>query len=66
MAEQGVPIDLPSWFAAIVPAATPKPVVNEINRLFSAVPVFVISGAGLLALGLWLARMLRQRRAAGL
>jgi tripartite-type tricarboxylate transporter receptor subunit TctC len=37
MAEQGVPIDLPSWFAAIVPAATPKPVVNEINRLFSAV-----------------------------
>jgi tripartite-type tricarboxylate transporter receptor subunit TctC len=37
MAEQGVPIDLPSWFAAIVPAATPKPVVNEINRLFNAV-----------------------------
>ncbi|HMA57067.1 MAG TPA: MFS transporter [Pseudolabrys sp.] len=33
---------------------------------FSAVPVFVISGAGLLALGLWLARKLRQRRAAGL
>ena len=37
MAEQGVAIDLPSWFAAIVPAATPKPVVNEINRLFNAV-----------------------------
>ena len=37
MAEQGVPIDLPSWFAAVVPAATPKPVVNEINRLFNAV-----------------------------
>ncbi|HVG51006.1 MAG TPA: tripartite tricarboxylate transporter substrate-binding protein, partial [Xanthobacteraceae bacterium] len=37
MTEQGVPIDLPSWFAAIVPAATPKPVVNEINRLFSTV-----------------------------
>ena len=33
---------------------------------FSAVPVFVMSGAGLLALGLWLARKLRQRRAAGL
>ena len=33
---------------------------------FSAVPVFVISGAGLLALGLWLAHVLRQRRAAGL
>ncbi len=37
MAEQGVPIDLPSWFAAIVPAATPKPVVGEINRLFNTV-----------------------------
>ena len=33
---------------------------------FSAVPVFVMSGAGLLALGLWLAHVLRQRRAAGL
>jgi YNFM family putative membrane transporter len=33
---------------------------------FSAVPVFVISGPGLLALGLWLAHVLRQRRAAGL
>ena len=30
---------------------------------FSAVPVFVMSGAGLLALGLWLAHVLRQRRA---
>jgi tripartite-type tricarboxylate transporter receptor subunit TctC len=37
MAEQGIAIDLPSWFAAIVPSATPKPVVNEINRLFSTV-----------------------------
>jgi predicted MFS family arabinose efflux permease len=33
---------------------------------FSAVPVFLISGAGLLVLGLWLAHVLRQRRAAGL
>jgi YNFM family putative membrane transporter len=33
---------------------------------FSAVPVFLISGAGLLALGLWLAHVLRQRRAQGL
>ena len=32
---------------------------------FTAVPVFVISGAGLLALGLWLAHELRRRRAAG-
>jgi tripartite-type tricarboxylate transporter receptor subunit TctC len=37
MAEQGVPIDLLSWFAAMVPAATPKPVVATINRLFSTV-----------------------------
>lgn len=37
MTEQGVPIDLPSWFAAIVPSATPRPVVNEINRLFNTV-----------------------------
>lgn len=37
MAEQGVPIDLPSWFCAIVPAGTPKPAVLEINRLFSTV-----------------------------
>jgi predicted MFS family arabinose efflux permease len=29
---------------------------------FTAVPVYVISGAGLLALGLWLARELRRRR----
>ena len=33
---------------------------------FTAVPVFLISGAGLLVLGLWLAHVLRQRRAAGL
>ncbi|HET8972419.1 MAG TPA: MFS transporter [Pseudolabrys sp.] len=33
---------------------------------FSAVPVFLTSGAGLIALGLWLAHVLRQRRAAGL
>jgi MFS transporter, YNFM family, putative membrane transport protein len=33
---------------------------------FTAVPVFVMSGAGLLALGLWLAHELRRRRAAGI
>jgi len=33
---------------------------------FTAVPVFVVSGGGLLALGLWLAHLLRQRRAQGL
>jgi MFS transporter, YNFM family, putative membrane transport protein len=33
---------------------------------FSAVPIFVMSGAGLLVLGLWLAHVLRKRRAEGL
>jgi predicted MFS family arabinose efflux permease len=33
---------------------------------FNAVPVFVMSGTGLLALGLWLAHVLRKRRSAGL
>ena len=33
---------------------------------FSAVPIFVVSGLGLFALGLWFAHVLRRRRAAGL
>jgi tripartite-type tricarboxylate transporter receptor subunit TctC len=37
MAEQGVPVDLQSWFAALVPAATPKPIVNQINAWFNQV-----------------------------
>jgi tripartite-type tricarboxylate transporter receptor subunit TctC len=37
MVEQGVPIEILSWFAALVPAATPKPVVAAINTLFSKV-----------------------------
>ena len=37
MAEQGIAMDILSWFAAMVPAATPKPLINEINRLFSTV-----------------------------
>jgi tripartite-type tricarboxylate transporter receptor subunit TctC len=37
MAEQGIAIDLLSWFAAMVPSATPKPVVATINKLFSTV-----------------------------
>ena len=32
---------------------------------FTAVPVFIIAAAGLLALGLWFARALKQRRDAG-
>jgi len=33
MQEHGVPdIDLPGWFAAMVPSATPKPVVDQISK----------------------------------
>jgi tripartite-type tricarboxylate transporter receptor subunit TctC len=35
MTEQRVPMDLTGWFAAIVPAATPRPVVDKINQWFS-------------------------------
>jgi YNFM family putative membrane transporter len=50
------------YFGQTLGVAINAPVFDR----FSAVPVFVMSGAGLLALGLWLARKLRQRRAAGL
>jgi tripartite-type tricarboxylate transporter receptor subunit TctC len=33
MEEQGIPdVDLPGWFAAMVPSATPKPVVDQISK----------------------------------
>ncbi len=32
MTEQGVNMDLNGWFAAFVPAATPKPVVTQLNK----------------------------------
>ena len=33
MEEQGIPnIDLPGWFAAMVPSATPKPVIDQISQ----------------------------------
>ena len=35
--EQGVPIDLTGWWAAMVPAGTPKPVVDTINGWFTQV-----------------------------
>jgi len=35
--EQGVPVEILSWFAALVPSATPKPVVATINGLFNKV-----------------------------
>jgi tripartite-type tricarboxylate transporter receptor subunit TctC len=35
MTEQGVPMDLVGWFAAMVPSATPKPIVAQLNKWFS-------------------------------
>jgi len=37
MAEQGVPMDLTGWWAALVPAGTPKPVVDQINGWFKEI-----------------------------
>jgi tripartite-type tricarboxylate transporter receptor subunit TctC len=34
MVESGYPIDLPGWWGAFVPAETPKPIVEQLNRLF--------------------------------
>jgi tripartite-type tricarboxylate transporter receptor subunit TctC len=34
MTELGVPMNVIGWWAAIVPAGTPKPVVNQINKWF--------------------------------
>jgi tripartite-type tricarboxylate transporter receptor subunit TctC len=37
MTELGAPMDLTGWFAAMVPAATPRPIVDTINGWFRAV-----------------------------
>ena len=38
MREAGVPgVELITWFAAMVPTATPKPVVDQLNRWFNQV-----------------------------
>jgi tripartite-type tricarboxylate transporter receptor subunit TctC len=34
MAEQGVPMDLTGWWAAMVPQGTPKPILDQINKWF--------------------------------
>ncbi len=34
MTEQGVPMDLTGWWAAMVPQGTPKPIVDKINKWF--------------------------------
>ena len=37
MEEQGIPnVDLPGWFAAMVPSATPKPIVDKIDAWLTA------------------------------
>jgi tripartite-type tricarboxylate transporter receptor subunit TctC len=37
MTELGYPMDLTGWFAAMVPAATPRPVVDKINGWFNTI-----------------------------
>jgi len=37
MKEQGINIDLPVWFAAMVPAGTPAPVVEQLNAWLNQV-----------------------------
>jgi len=37
MAEQGVPMDVTGWWAAMVPQGTPRPVVEQLNKWFEEV-----------------------------
>ena len=37
MTESGVPMDLSLWWGVMVPAATPKPVVDKINAWFGQI-----------------------------
>jgi tripartite-type tricarboxylate transporter receptor subunit TctC len=37
MAESGVPMDLTGWWAAMVPAGTPKPIVDKIEQWFTEI-----------------------------
>jgi tripartite-type tricarboxylate transporter receptor subunit TctC len=37
MTESGVPMDLTGWWAAHVPSATPRPVVDQINKWFNQI-----------------------------
>ncbi len=37
MTELGIPMDLTGWFAAMVPMATPKPIVMKINQWFNQI-----------------------------
>ena len=35
MTELGTPMDVMGWFAAMVPAGTPRPIVEQINKVFN-------------------------------
>ena len=37
MTESGVPMDLTGWWAAMLPAGTPKPVIDKVNQWFSEI-----------------------------
>jgi tripartite-type tricarboxylate transporter receptor subunit TctC len=37
MTESGVPMDLTGWWAAMVPAATPRPIIDKVNEWFSQI-----------------------------
>ncbi|MGZ5828166.1 MAG: Bug family tripartite tricarboxylate transporter substrate binding protein, partial [Xanthobacteraceae bacterium] len=37
MTEAGYPMDLAGWFAAMVPVATPRPIVDQINTWFNQI-----------------------------
>jgi len=37
LTEQGYPMDVRSWWAALVPSATPRPIVDQLNKWFSQV-----------------------------
>ena len=37
MTELGYPMDLMGWFAAMVPSATPRPIVDQLNTWFNQI-----------------------------
>jgi tripartite-type tricarboxylate transporter receptor subunit TctC len=37
MTESGIPMDLTGWFAAMLPAGTPQPIVTKVNQWFNQI-----------------------------
>jgi len=37
MTELGIPMDLTGWWAAMLPAATPKPIIDKVNQWFTQI-----------------------------